>query len=106
MKLPAEGSPLANSATAKASRTTATPPARTVSGAAPPCAPPRRRAAPPPAPPRGEARPRPRHARGDRDHAEGEVEVDPRPDVRDRRGRHVRRAQLPAPQAVRGPPHP
>ena len=42
----------------------------------------------------GEDRQRRGDARGDRDDSEGEVEVDPGPDVRDRRGGHIGRAQL------------
>ena len=68
MKLPADGSALVNSATVKASSATATVAARIVSGAATPAV-----------------------AAID---AEPEVEVDPRPDVRDRRGRHVGGTEL------------
>ncbi len=41
---------------------------------------------------------------GDGDHPEGEVEVDPWPDVGDRRGRHVHRAQLPSLEMVSAHP--
>ena len=49
---------------------------------------------------RRDDRQRGRDAGGDGDHAEGEVEVDPGSDVRDRRGGQVRRAQLPGPQLL------